>query len=63
MVKETAACRDDRPRCFVEPGSSARSEIRRHRAFFEPSDQDRYDMMRTYYAMIAERGKATRLEK
>ncbi|MBN8729251.1 MAG: tRNA dihydrouridine synthase DusB [Acidobacteria bacterium] len=31
--------------------------------FFEPSDQDRYDMMRTYYAMIAERGESDAIGK
>jgi tRNA-dihydrouridine synthase B len=31
--------------------------------FFEPAEQDRYDMMRTYYAMLAERGESDAVGK
>ena len=31
--------------------------------YFEPTEQDRYDMMRTYYAMLAERGESDAVGK
>ena len=31
--------------------------------FFEPTERDRYDMMRTYYAMLAERGESDAVGK